>query len=1276
MKNFMKNTTRSSLRLRNCRAFLLAATLLSTGLEAAPTLPTGGTVVVGSGSVATSGSALTVTQNTPKLAINWDSFSIGDGASVRFVQPSATSVALNRVTGADASVIQGALSANGQVFLLNPSGVLFAKTAQVSVGGLVASTLALSNEDFVAGSYTFGNPGSGVVVNEGSLVAAPGGSISLIAARVINDGSISAERGSVNLAAGSRVTLNLGGLVNVSVDQGAVDALVRNGGAIRADGGRVLLTARGAGELVPAAISNEGIVEARTLATGEQGQILLLGGLSNGDAVSVSGRLDVSAPHGGNGGFIETSAANVHITEAASINAVAPGGHFGSWLLDPDVLEIIASGGSTLSAAQGQATGTSQISVLTLSNALNSADVSLQANASIDFKTSFSYAGTRNTTLSLFAPVIYLGGNISASTNSLGLSFGGTFSSSNYAGALCLTAGDVTISTLGGNVVFNGDLGGNAALLVNTSGGSITLNQAVAGTVFVNRLVTGNMFVEYQAGGGSVGTASYVDFSVPEIVIDAYGNPRPPAQFRGSQVFPKGTVTFPSGTLMSLNADGIADFIRPNGTIFSLTANSGGFVTFTSTEQVDYIEFVVKSANWVPMSANSVSWMQAGAAGKLTNLTLNAGSGTVTTNAPVAVSGNVTINAGKFVNGGGTNTLQPGTGKTWQVWSSNPTPFDPVAGDVAGNLPYDFKQYGATYGSTAPLGTGNGMFYTIQPTIVASLVNTASKVYNGNTASINLATANYAITSGAVGGDVLSFTGTLPSTGTYASKDVGTGISITSSVIPVGNLSALSSTGKPVYGYGPSSLTATGNIGIITKLQLTSLTGLTANDRSYNQLTGATLNTGAAVFGGKVSGDTLTIATATGTFSDKNAASGKTVTITGLTLGGTDAGNYELPAGPFTTTAAILKLDISAITGITAQDKVYDGNTTATLNTGAAGFTGLLSGDTLTVSSATGNFVDKNAAPGKTVNITGLTIGGNDAINYNLITSNSTTTAAITKLQLTSLTGLTAQNKTYDGLTGATLNTGAPTFGGLVPGDTLTIDAATGNFVDKNAANGKIVHITGILLGGLDASNYDLPASVTATATILKATLNVSANNHGVNYTGSGYVGGNGVNITGYVLTEGLAELGGSLNYGGSSQGAIKAGTYDITPFGYTAANYDLVYTNGILTIAGAPVVVDPHEFLPKPVVVPVYPIAPMAVQMPAAVGGLNYVAVNPAGVPVPASSGAKPGVAVGESAAESKNGAASDRIDKGASRAIQGPTDILVISGGINLGKAYLGAE
>ncbi|MFX7853756.1 YDG domain-containing protein, partial [Acinetobacter baumannii] len=113
----------------------------------------------------------------------------------------------------------------------------------------------------------------------------------------------------------------------------------------------------------------------------------------------------------------------------------------------------------------------------------------------------------------------------------------------------------------------------------------------------------------------------------------------------------------------------------------------------------------------------------------------------------------------------------------------------------------------------------------------------------------------------------------------------------------------------------------------------------------YDTTTAATLTTGGAGFTGKLGRDVLTVATATGNFSDKNAGNGKTVNITGLSLGGADAGNYTLASSTATTTANITPATISAITGITAANKVYDGTNAATLATGGAGFTGRLGAD-------------------------------------------------------------------------------------------------------------------------------------------------------------------------------------------------------------------------------------------------------------------------------------------------------------------------------------------
>ncbi len=120
---------------------------------AADTLPTGGTVVAGQASIAQSGDTQTITQTSQNAAIDWQSFSIGSGGKVVFQQPNASAIALNRVIGGDASKIYGVLQSNGQVFLVNPNGVLFAKGAQVSTAGLMASTRDMSVADFMAGNY-------------------------------------------------------------------------------------------------------------------------------------------------------------------------------------------------------------------------------------------------------------------------------------------------------------------------------------------------------------------------------------------------------------------------------------------------------------------------------------------------------------------------------------------------------------------------------------------------------------------------------------------------------------------------------------------------------------------------------------------------------------------------------------------------------------------------------------------------------------------------------------------------------------------------------------------------------------------------------------------------------------------------------------------------------------------------------------------------------------------------------------------------------------------
>jgi filamentous hemagglutinin family protein len=172
------------------------------------TLPTGGQVGAGKASIGHTGANMVIQQSTDRAAINWQSFNVGKDAKVQFVQPSASSVTLNRVLGNDPSQIFGQITANGQVILSNPSGVFFGKDARVDVGGLIATTHGIGNADFMAGKNRFErNDSTASVVNEGELKATLGGYIALLAPEVRNQGAVIAHMGTVAMAAGEAFDL-------------------------------------------------------------------------------------------------------------------------------------------------------------------------------------------------------------------------------------------------------------------------------------------------------------------------------------------------------------------------------------------------------------------------------------------------------------------------------------------------------------------------------------------------------------------------------------------------------------------------------------------------------------------------------------------------------------------------------------------------------------------------------------------------------------------------------------------------------------------------------------------------------------------------------------------------------------------------------------------------------------------------------------------------------------------------------------------------------------
>ena len=236
-------------------------------------LPAGGTVASGTATVTTAGKTTNVNQNSDKAIINWKSFNIATGETVNFKQPSAASVALNRIGDMNASTIYGALNANGRVFLINPNGILFGPGSQVNVGGLIASTLNLSDTDFLAGKYNFTGTSTASVVNQGRINA-PGGYVALLGPAVENSGVILADLGSVTLASGQAATVSLDPKGSISAvvvtspttkNPAKKDAAIINSGTIQANGGKVVLTGKALSGIFNNLINNTGIIQADTL---------------------------------------------------------------------------------------------------------------------------------------------------------------------------------------------------------------------------------------------------------------------------------------------------------------------------------------------------------------------------------------------------------------------------------------------------------------------------------------------------------------------------------------------------------------------------------------------------------------------------------------------------------------------------------------------------------------------------------------------------------------------------------------------------------------------------------------------------------------------------------------------------------------------------------------------------------------------------------------------------------------------------------------------------
>lgn len=286
---------------------LAVAACLGTIAPAALANPTGATVANGSATFATQGSTLTVT-NSNGAIINWQQFNVGATETTRFIQPNAQSTVLNRVVGVDPSQILGTLQSNGQVFLINPNGIVFGRGAIIDVPGLIASTLNLSDADFLARRFNFSGGGFGPLVNQGRISTPLGGSVMLIGSEVRNEGVITTPQGQVVLAAGKSVSLVDTAGPELSVTLTASGNKAVNLGEINTSGGKI--------DIFGALIEQQGILRADSASVDDQGRIVL----KATESTTVSGAISATNS-AGQGGSIQVLGKDVTLTGSASIDA-------------------------------------------------------------------------------------------------------------------------------------------------------------------------------------------------------------------------------------------------------------------------------------------------------------------------------------------------------------------------------------------------------------------------------------------------------------------------------------------------------------------------------------------------------------------------------------------------------------------------------------------------------------------------------------------------------------------------------------------------------------------------------------------------------------------------------------------------------------------------------------------------------------------------------------------------------------------------------------------
>lgn len=910
-------------------------------------------------------------------------------------------------------------------------------------------------DDVTSAGITFGDYGSassvitgtqvGALLNSGDLVLEANNNI-VVSAPVLKSGG---GQTSLTLHASNALTVNSpistsGGDLNITLLAAGNIALGAN---LNAGNGDVVLT--GNSGINQAA----GVVSAHNLtASSASGAINLPGNNV------ISNHMDLSAPSGSVTFKNTASSSTLHSGQSSGAFSFTTSGGL---TVDGTVQ---SSSGSVSIATSGNLTLTDHIIAATTLDLNTSA-----ANGLIQQTTGNVTAGGLATInagtndINMFSstnnlPTVNLtGGSVdvvnSSSMNVTSLTYG---SGSNVylsagSGQLTLpaatnivTTGQLTLLS-GLTLATTGDLAGSTVILQGTNGLDIAHNITASGPLSLTGGATSG--INQIAGSISAPSGLTTANSTSQINLNQPGNNFGSIEVSGVSVQIRDANGFAFGnvaaTTLDVNTSSGAGAVtqvpgatysssgstfNTNGGAVSLTNTGNSLGSFQTTGTNAGAINLVQGANALALNLTNAGLLNVQAAGNISinNTITTAGAvdiqstgGSISQNymAPVNAGGTIKLKAanGLTVDGalnagaGGnsitlasttglfssdfTSSVSMGSGGRWLIYLDDPAASHNFGLTYGLVTALDFRQYGAPYG-TAPLGSGNGTLFAVAPvlSVYPSLSGSVTKSYDGTTSiSMSGVTLAYGDLTGLLFGDAPVFPGgaSITSPGTLASPNVGTGILVT---VTNGTVTGIEDTDTHSIAYG-YRINASGNIGAVTPAVLSSTISLSGT-RPYDGT--SVVQAGIFSMSGLIGSETLGL-NGIGTLADKNVGVNKPVGLGTLTLsdGSGLAANYTLAGG--THVATITPAPITGVTGMTANNKVYDGTTAAALVTTGAVLTGLVPGDKVSVSGATGAFENRHVGTAKPVSVTGLSLTGDDAANYKL----GTTTASAGKADIT-----------------------------------------------------------------------------------------------------------------------------------------------------------------------------------------------------------------------------------------------------------------------------------